>query len=790
MQKHHWALKIHQFILTGQACGLVLPAMQFPISILIALALAGAAPFLVRFLGDRAKWVMAAGPFACLLIFANELGQYAETGAKTVSWAWVPSLNVDLGFYLDGLGLLFALLISGVGTMVFLYAGGYLKGSAKLGRFYGWIALFFSAMLGLVLSDNILVMFIFWELTSISSYMLIGHYHENERNRQCARQALVITVSGGLVLMAGLIVLGLAAGSWSFSGILAGGSLAEHAHYPLILTLVAIGAFTKSAQFPFHFWLPNAMAGPAPVSALLHSATMVKAGVFLLARLNPTLGSTDAWFYLLTSVGSLTMVWNALLALRQDDLKKILAYSTTSVLGALVMLIGIGDPAAIQAAMVLLLAHGLYKGALFMTAGAVDHESGERNVDRLGGLRGLMPFTFAAAAIAAFSNAGFPPMLGFVAKEYLYKAKTAHPDFLLPLLVLTLVANMCLFAVAWIVGFRPFIGKKKETPKPAHEAPWSMRIGPIVLALTGLVFGLNPSLIDQSLIAPAKSAVMGSTFEVDLKLYSGINLPLILSFVTVIGGIIMIRLYPKWRALKLPLVAAEDVFERLLAGILSIADRLTRLTQNGQINRYILTIIAAVSVFFALTLLRSGSELGLSRIGEAHVHEWILVIAICASAIMTTQARSPIIALLSAGGAGLGIALVFAFYSAPDLALTQLLIETLTVILFALAFHRLPAFRSHTSKLRRSRDAIVATVFGVLMATLTLIAAHTQAPTHVADFFREASLPDGKGRNVVNVILVDFRALDTFGEIVVLGIGVLAIITMLRAGKRTKDHEA
>lgn len=769
--------------------------MQFPTAILIAFLLAALAPWLVRLLGDRAKWVMAAGPFVGLLLFAREFRRGTSglgVEPNVVSWTWVPSLDVNLGFFLDGFGLLFALLISAVGTVVFLYAGGYLAGSPKLGRFYMWIGLFFGSMLGLVLSDNILVMFIFWELTSIASFMLIGHYHEKPDARKCARQALVVTVSGGLVLMAGLIILGLAAGSWRFSEILAGPSLADHAAYPTILTLVAIGAFTKSAQFPFHFWLPNAMAGPAPVSALLHSATMVKAGVFLLARLNPTLGGTEAWFFLLTSVGSMTMVWNALLALRQDDLKKILAYSTTSVLGALVMLIGIGDPEAIQAAMVLLLAHGLYKGALFMAAGAIDHESGERRVDYLGGLSKLMPFTFFAAALAAFSNAGFPPMLGFVAKEYLYKAKVGDADFLLPLLALTIIANMCLFAVAWLVGFRPFLGKKKDTPKTAHEAPWAMRLGPVVLALAGLIFGLNPGLIDQTLIAPAKSAVMGEAFDVELKLYSGINLPLLLSAITLLGGIGMIRLYPWWRRLRLPIPAAEDVFERLLAGILDLADRLTHFTQNGRLYRYVAVVALSLSAFFVSSLWRSGSDLGLTRITGAHLHEWILVIALCASAIMTTLARSRIVALLCAGGAGLGVALIFAFYSAPDLALTQLLIETLTVILFALAFHRLPAFQRYTSKLKRSGDVIIATIFGLAMTVLTLIASNTQASSHVADFFREASLPEGKGRNVVNVILVDFRALDTFGEIIVLGVGVLAILVMLRADKpnQPKRHES
>jgi len=764
--------------------------MTFALTIPLALILAGIAPFLVRFLGDRAKWLMAAGPFACFLIFVGELVRFGEGGRKTTGWSWVPSLDIHLGFYLDGFGLLFSLLISGVGTVVFLYAGGYLAGSVKLGRFYGWIGFFFAAMLGLVLSDNILVMFVFWELTSISSYMLIGHYHEDERSRRCARQALVVTVSGGLALLAGLIVLGIAAESWSFSEILRGGSLTGHELYPAILTLVALGAFTKSAQFPFHFWLPNAMAAPAPVSALLHSATMVKAGVFLLARLNPVLGGSAPWFFLLAGAGSFTMAWNALLALRQDDLKKILAYSTTCVLGALVMLIGVGDSPAIKAAMVLLLAHGLYKGALFMAAGTIDHETGERSIDRLSGLRGLMPWTFGAAALAAFSNAGFPPMLGFIAKEYFYKAKIAHPDFLLPLLLLTLLANICLFAVAWLVGFRPFLGKRKETPKHAHEPPWPMRAGPLILALAGLIFGLNPGLIDQALIAPAKSAVMGEAFDVELKLYSGINMALALSVLTVIGGVLAILFAPKWRALKLPLAVAEEVVERLLAAALWLADSLTRITQNGRLYRYIATVVLAVSAFVAVTFWRGEADLGLGRIAEAHVHEWILVLAICASAIMTTRARSRIVALLCAGGAGLGVALVFAFYSAPDLALTQLLIETLTVILFALAFHRLPAFHKYSSRLRRGCDALIAGFFGLIMAGVTLIASGVDAPDHVSAFFREASLPEGKGRNVVNVILVDFRALDTFGEIIVLGVGVLAIFAMFRAARTRPDsHE-
>jgi multicomponent Na+:H+ antiporter subunit A len=765
--------------------------MLFPLSILITLVVAALSPFLVRYLGDRAKWVIAAGPLVCFILFLRELSGFGAMESKTVSWEWVPSLDINLSFYLDGFGLLFALLISGVGTMVFLYAGGYLAGSPKLGKFYAWIGLFFASMLGIVISDNIFVMFVFWELTSISSFMLIGHYHENPRARQCARQALVVTVAGGLCLMAGLILVGLAAGSWKFSEILAGGSLTEHSLYPAILTLVALGAFTKSAQFPFHFWLPNAMAAPAPVSSLLHSATMVKAGVFLLARFNPVLGESDAWFYLLATVGGLTMTWNALLALRQDDLKKILAYSTTSVLGALVMLIGIGDAAAIQAAMVLLLAHGLYKGALFMASGAVDHEAGDRSVDRLAGLRGLMPWTFGAAALAAFSNAGFPPMLGFIAKEYFYKAKIGEPEFLV-LLVLTVLTNACLFAVAWLVGFRPFLGKTKETPKHPHDPPWAMRLGPIVLALAGLLFGLNPGMIDQALISPAKSAVMGQAFDVDLKLYSGINLALGLSVVTVIAGIGMIRAYPFWRKMRLPLAVAEDVFEGVLAGILGFAERLTKFTQNGRLYRYIATTAVAVSVFFAFTILRGEVDLGLERIAEAHLHEWILVLAIAASAIMTTQAHSRIVALLCAGGAGLGVALVFAFYSAPDLALTQLLIETLTVVLFALAFHRLPAFQAYSSKLRKGRDALIAGVFGLIMTIVTLVASHTDAPSHVSQFFRENSLPEGRGQNVVNVILVDFRALDTFGEIVVLGVGVLAILAMLRFTDKAKtpEHES
>jgi len=497
-----------------------------------AFALVFVVPLLYRFTRKWTGWVLALLPLTLVIYFVSHIEQVSKGEVIKVSYNWIPSLGISLSFFIDGLSMLFVLIIAGIGALVMLYTSGYLAGHRNLSRFYVYILIFMASMIGVVVSDNLITLFIFWELTSISSYLLIGFDHELEKSRAAALQALMVTGGGSLALLAGLILLGHISGSWQLSQLLIqNGVYREHALYVPILLLILLGAFTKSAQVPFHFWLSAAMQAPTPVSAYLHSATMVKAGVYLLARLNPILGGTDEWHYIVTFVGALTMVIGGLLALPQTDLKRLLAYSTVSALGTMVMLLGFSTTLATKAAIVFLFVHALYKGSLFMMVGAVDHETGTRDVYSLSGLIKYMPITAAAAALAAFSMSGFPPLLGFISKELLYEAKIQAPNAALIIIIVGVVANMMNVAVAAIVGIRPFIGDKSVTPKEGHEAPVALWLGPLMLAGAGLILGLFPTLIADSLISPAVSAVQAEITIIKLKLWHNINTVLLLRIV-------------------------------------------------------------------------------------------------------------------------------------------------------------------------------------------------------------------------------------------------------------------
>nr|MBA2432325.1 Na(+)/H(+) antiporter subunit A [Chthoniobacterales bacterium] len=458
-------------------------------AILSVFLLAALAPTLHRFLRGATGWVLALLPLGLSLWFWTLLPQVAD-GAIVESIPWVPSLGLALAFRIDGLSLLFLLLIAAIGALILVYAGGYLHGHRHEGRFFGFILFFMGSMLGLVASENLIVMFVFWELTSLASYLLIGFDHEQPKARASALQALLITGGGGLALLAGFILLGQVGGSYSFSELLQNGdAVREHTLYLPILLLVLAGALTKSAQMPFHFWLPSAMAAPTPVSAYLHSATMVKAGVFLLARMNPLLGETVPWHNILTIVGVITMLGGALLALPQTDLKLLLAYSTVSALGALVLLLGIGTRLAMEAAIVYLFVHALYKAALFMVAGAIDHEAGTRDVRSLSGLIRIMPITAVAAGLAALSMSGFPPLLGFIGKELLYEAKVQSADIGLLVTGMGVLANVAMVAVALLVGFTPFHGILRKPGARGHEPSLALWLGPATLAGLSVVLG-------------------------------------------------------------------------------------------------------------------------------------------------------------------------------------------------------------------------------------------------------------------------------------------------------------
>ncbi len=769
-----------------------------PLTIIIAvpLLLAAAAPFLRRGLGNATGYVLAMAPLASAVVLLSHSSGIANGVPLLESVDWVPSLGIALAFRLDGLGLLFALLITVIGAVVLVYAQGYLHGDLRLGRFYSFLLLFMAAMLGVVLAENILTLFVFWELTSISSYLLIGHYHEKEDSRKSALQALLITGAGGLALLAGLILLGNAAGSYALSTILDSREsiISSNLYLPMLL-LILLGAFTKSAQVPFHFWLPGAMAAPAPVSAYLHSATMVKAGVFVLARLSPAIGGTEAWHYIVTSTGAVTMIVAAAVAYTQTDLKRLLAYSTVSALGTLVLLLGIGTDLAAKAAMVFLLVHSLYKGALFMVAGSIDHEAGTRDVRSLGGLRRVMPITATAAGLAALSMTGVPPLLGFISKELMYEAKMQAPEVSTLVLLAGVLANALTIAVAVIVGIRPFLGKASEVPTGTHEGSPALWLGPLLLGALGLLFGLFPALPGRLLIEPAVSAIRAEHIEVALALWHGINPVLLLSIATVALGILFFYFRrqgrdfaeayapPRW-------LLPATWYQRSVAHLPSMAGVLSRFVQSGYLRSYMVVVLLAFLGLMLLAFLRAPSAPVLKGLGAVALHEWGVLLIMVVATVGAMLSRTRLSAVVSLGVVGFGMSLVFLYYGAPDLAITQILIETLTVIIFVLVLYHLPKFSTMSSRATQLRDGIVALAAGGMVTLLALLAADVQVHPSISDFHARNSVPEAFGKNVVNVILVDFRALDTLGEITVLAVAALGVYAMIKLPLKKRGKRA
>jgi multicomponent Na+:H+ antiporter subunit A len=703
-----------------------------------------------------------------------------------LSWSWVPSLGVQFSLMVDGLSLLFGLIITLIGALVILYAGAYLSGHPQLNLFYGYIFLFMVSMLGVVFSTNLITLFVFWELTSVSSYLLIGFYHEKETSRKAALQALLVTGSGGLILLAGFLILGTSAGSYEFASLVAQAEMIQaHELYGVVLILVLIGAFTKSAQFPFHFWLPNAMEAPAPVSAYLHSATMVKAGIFLLARLSPVLGGTPLWSVIILTVGVVTMLLAAWMALGQTDLKRILAYSTVSVLGMLVFLIGLGSPLSVKASMVLLVAHALYKGSLFLSAGSIDHETGSRNVLQLGGLHKSMPLTAITMGLAALSQAGIPPVLGFISKELFYEV-TLNSSQGMVLTAIAVLTSAFLVAVAGLVVLRPFFAKHMNTPKKAHEAPWAMWIGPLTLSILGLLFGFFPKVMGSTLIAPAAAAVMGESVEVKLALWHGVTPMLILSGITILMGTLLYAFRDSIRNIveKTDLgkyVGPARLYEISLTGIEKYARAQTRFLQNGSLPQYLVTVVLSAIALIGLTMLR-GVDLGgiVSWPSGIRFYEWVIPVVIVVATLTAVNARSRLAAVVALGVVGFGVAMIYILFGAPDLAMTQFAIETLTVIIFVLVLYRLPRFAKYTGRVTRLRDALIAVTAGTMMSLLVLVVTATPFVSRLTPYFAENSYLLAKGRNIVNVILVDFRGIDTLGEITVLAVAAIGVFALMK----------
>lgn len=752
------------------------------------------APFLTRLMKHNAAWLLAAAPAAMFIHFAGFLGEVANGGVVTGGYQWVPAFNVNFSWYLDGLSLTFALLICGIGALIVVYSGGYLKKHEHLGRFFAFILMFMGSMLGLVVSDSFMMLFVYWELTSITSFLLIGFDHKREAARRAAIQALVVTGGGGLFLLAGLLMIWNVTGISEMSLLLRSGSvLADSPFYAAIFVLVLGGAFTKSAQFPLHFWLPNAMEAPTPVSAYLHSATMVKAGVYLLMRLNPVLGGTAAWEIVLPLFGGTTLIVGTLLAVRQTDLKLMLAYTTVSSLGLLVMLTGFGSAKAVEGAVLYLVAHSLFKGALFMVAGSVDHGAGSRDVTRLGGLMTVMPITFGAALASAISMAGLPPFFGFLAKEEIYYGLW-HPAIWPMLLTLVAIAgNALMFVVGFVVALKPFLGPKRPELEHAHEGSVMLWLGPVTLATASLLTALFSGVTHRYISNPMSSAVEGEPLSVTISLIPSIGMALLLSIVTIIIGIVLYRRVERLREAMARLLEAigwgPDLgFDQFIRGLVRMSFAMTRVLQSGRLDLYMKVTFILVAAAIIIPMVHFGELPTLPPWpSDASFYELIIILIAAVGLISVLYAEDRLIAIVSLGIQGFAVALLFMLFGAPDLSFTQFMVETLSVVILALVMTRLHLTPTDRRPLGRTvLDGTISLACAVGFVLMLLGVIGVPFDSTLSDFFTEYSVPIAHGGNIVNVILVDFRGTDTWGEIGVVMVAGLAILSLIRIRSKSK----
>ena len=749
----------------------------------------------------RTAWLAAAVTLASIGLLLSHAS--AVMGGATVqSFAtWVPEVGLNVGLRLDGLSLMFALLITGMGLLIILYADSYLGKDDPVGKFFSTLMLFMAAMLGIVLSDNLLLLMVFWELTSITSFLLVGYWKHRADARDGARMALAITGGGGLAMLGGFVLLGQIAGTYEISQMSPlAAQIQADARYPAALILILIGCFTKSAQFPFHFWLPQAMAAPTPVSAYLHSATMVKAGIFLLARLTPVIGGSELFTSLVAGTGLVTMTFAAFVAIFKHDLKGLLAYSTISHLGLITFLIGLGSPLAAVAAIFHILNHATFKAALFMTAGIVDHETGTRDMRQLGGLWRLLPWTATLAMAATAAMAGVPLFNGFVSKEmFLTEAVLFGEVGGWRWLVPTAASLAALCSVAYsarLVHDTFFNGQPRNIPNPQpHEPPFGMKAPVALLAIICVVVGILPSLTLGPLVLVASTALLGQAPpEFHLSIWHGFNLPLLLSMLALAGGVCVYALLA--RNGRLHRVNSESWFgyltganlfarsnDRLFAG----AGQLTALMEIGSLQRYIAWMLIATLVLVATTLFNgdvpgTGTRPQLPITLTALVL-WGLLLTACAWLVLRHHDRFQ--SVVVTGVVGLVTALTFISFSAPDLALTQLTVEVVSTVILLMGLALLPSQTPIESTVgRRIRDGLLALAGGTAIAWLSWVML-TRDHDSIAWYFLNHSAIAGGGTNVVNVILVDFRGYDTMGEITVLGIAAVGVLALMD-GMRTR----
>ncbi len=731
-------------------------------------------------------FLLPAGLFAYFIL---QIGSLGDSG-QYFSYEWVPSLGINADFKLDGLSMLFSLLITGVGTLVFIYTSSYLKGHKYLDRFYAYLSIFMASMLGLVLSDNLLSLFIFWELTSISSFFLIGFNNDDPASRKSSLVALGITGGGGFFLLTGFLLMGSISGTYSIQEMLSSTeAFQSHGMYGWILFFVFMGAFTKSAQFPFHFWLPGAMKAPTPVSTYLHSATMVKAGIYLLARFTPLLGGDPYWNYTLLIVGGFTMLFAAFHSLFRTDLKGILAYSTISALGILVFLLGLGNKYALLAASVFILVHALYKASLFLITGIIDHETGTRDVTQLAGLRKVLLPVGIAGGLAALSSAGLPPFFGFVGKDLIYEATLSAGNSVVLWTGLAILTNVFLLYAGFQAGIRPFIGALPAKFEKLHLPHFTMWVPPLLLATLGLLFGIAPVLIDQALVQPMFTSMYGDISSTPLKLWHGFNTVLALSGLTLaLGFALYFTLKPSQklekRIAKLDFIAPLKLALDSSRLLMRFAKRYTGILQNGLLRNYVLTTIGFLILIFGYKIYNGISiNVDFASLTEVTTYEFMIFGIMIAAIFMAVFSTSRVAAIASMGVVGFSICLMFVFFSAPDLAMTQFAIETLTVILFLLIIFRLPKYLKYSNPPMRIRDGAFAVVFGALITIVALEVLTEKVNGETSRYYADNAYVLAKGKNVVNVILVDFRGIDTLVEITVLSIAAIGVYSLLKFRK-------
>ncbi|MFJ5763096.1 Na+/H+ antiporter subunit A [Neobacillus sp. NPDC093182] len=738
---------------------------------------------------------------------------------------WIPTLGINFTAKIDGLGLLFALLITGIGALVVLYSIYYLaKNKEKLNHFYVYLLLFMGAMLGVVLSDNLIVMYGFWELTSFSSFLLIGYWYERDKSRYGAQKSMLITVFGGLAMLGGIILLYIMTGTFSVTELISQtNAIYNHPLFVPALVCILLGAFTKSAQFPFYIWLPDAMEAPTPVSAYLHSATMVKAGIYLAARFTPVFGEHFLWFWLVTGVGILTLIWGSVFAVKQTDLKAILAFSTVSQLGLIMSLLGAGAAAlhyefldeniytvAVTAAIFHLINHATFKGSLFMAAGIIDHETGTRDIRKLGGLMHFMPITFTISIIGAFSMAGLPPFNGFLSKEMFFTAMVHVTEMdlfnletwgiLFP--VLAWIASIFTFVYSMILVFKTFTGKYQpdKLDKKPHEAPIGLLISPVILVSLVIIFGLFPNLLSDSLISPAMASILpsllgaGEEYMVHISFWHGPNIELFMTLGVIILGSVLYKTQSRWKKIYKAIperLALNRFYDYLIEGIQSASYKLTKTYMNGSIRSYLVYIFAFFIVILAAALIgKNAFLLDTSNVSSIGVYEVALAILVVLGSICILFAKSRMTSIILLGAVGYTVSLFYVLFRAPDLALTQLVIETISVALFLVCFYHLPKLRRFETRMRfRFTNALISVGVGAVVILIALSAHSNKLFDSISQYYVENTYTEAAGKNMVNVILVDFRGFDTLFEITVLAIASLGIFGMIKLRLNRRKEE-